>query len=152
LDPATSFTCFLLLKITLFNTVKCKVVSLDLGHCRCQHGWTGVNCDQCVTKPGCHHGYCVEPWQCICHQRWTGIYCNHGTLTHTPQSRAQNSVNSWGSAALATTKEAVPLWRTSFLHRRRGPSKEAALSVCTSSVCLSVPEWESRIESLNLIG
>ncbi|OWK09147.1 DLK1 [Cervus elaphus hippelaphus] len=29
---------------------------------RCQPGWQGPLCDQCVTFPGCTHGLCVEPW------------------------------------------------------------------------------------------
>uniref|UniRef100_A0A8C9QDN8 Protein delta homolog 1 n=1 Tax=Spermophilus dauricus TaxID=99837 RepID=A0A8C9QDN8_SPEDA len=34
--------------------------------CRCQPGWQGPLCDQCVTSPGCVNGLCEEPWQCIC--------------------------------------------------------------------------------------
>lgn len=45
--------------------------------CRCRQGWKGVNCDECLTKPGCHHGFCVQPWQCICLPGWSGAFCNH---------------------------------------------------------------------------
>lgn len=45
---------------------------------RCQPGWQGPLCDQCVTFPGCTHGLCVEPWQCICKDGWDGHLCDLG--------------------------------------------------------------------------
>ncbi|XP_050652715.1 protein delta homolog 1 isoform X2 [Macaca thibetana thibetana] len=44
--------------------------------CRCQPGWQGPLCDQCVTSPGCLHGLCEEPWQCICTDGWDGELCD----------------------------------------------------------------------------
>uniref|UniRef100_A0A8D1BSX3 Delta like non-canonical Notch ligand 1 n=1 Tax=Sus scrofa TaxID=9823 RepID=A0A8D1BSX3_PIG len=44
--------------------------------CRCQPGWQGPLCDQCVTFPGCVNGLCVEPWQCICKDGWDGHLCD----------------------------------------------------------------------------
>ncbi|KAM8948558.1 protein delta homolog 1 isoform 2-T2 [Lycaon pictus] len=44
--------------------------------CRCQPGWQGPLCDQCVTFPGCVNGLCVEPWQCICDDGWDGNLCD----------------------------------------------------------------------------
>uniref|UniRef100_A0A2K6DE24 Protein delta homolog 1 n=1 Tax=Macaca nemestrina TaxID=9545 RepID=A0A2K6DE24_MACNE len=44
--------------------------------CRCQPGWQGPLCDQCVTSPGCLHGLCEEPWQCICTDGWNGEFCD----------------------------------------------------------------------------
>lgn len=45
---------------------------------RCQPGWQGPLCDQCVTFPGCVNGLCVEPWQCICKDGWDGHLCDLG--------------------------------------------------------------------------
>ncbi|KAM7158731.1 protein delta homolog 1 isoform 2-T2 [Molossus nigricans] len=44
--------------------------------CRCQPGWQGPLCDQCVPLPGCVNGLCVEPWQCICNDGWDGTLCD----------------------------------------------------------------------------
>nr|KAF6484011.1 delta like non-canonical Notch ligand 1 [Rousettus aegyptiacus] len=44
--------------------------------CRCQSGWQGPLCDQCVTFPGCVNGLCMEPWQCICDDGWDGNLCD----------------------------------------------------------------------------
>ncbi|XP_030876684.1 protein delta homolog 1 [Leptonychotes weddellii] len=44
--------------------------------CRCQPGWQGPLCDQCMTFPGCVNGLCVEPWQCICDHGWDGNLCD----------------------------------------------------------------------------
>ncbi|XP_072820102.1 protein delta homolog 1 isoform X2 [Vicugna pacos] len=44
--------------------------------CRCQPGWQGPLCDQCMTFPDCVNGLCVEPWQCICKDGWDGNLCD----------------------------------------------------------------------------
>ncbi|XP_023564463.1 protein delta homolog 1 isoform X2 [Octodon degus] len=44
--------------------------------CRCQPGWQGPQCDQCVTPPGCVNGHCEEPWECICEDGWEGKLCD----------------------------------------------------------------------------
>ncbi|XP_035301853.1 protein delta homolog 1 isoform X5 [Cricetulus griseus] len=44
--------------------------------CRCQPGWEGPQCDQCITSPGCVNGVCEEPWQCICKNGWDGDLCD----------------------------------------------------------------------------
>ncbi|XP_055147366.1 protein delta homolog 1 isoform X1 [Symphalangus syndactylus] len=44
--------------------------------CRCQPGWQGPLCDQCVTSPGCLHGLCEEPGQCTCTDGWDGELCD----------------------------------------------------------------------------
>lgn len=46
--------------------------------CNCRYGWQGATCDQCITHPGCVHGYCNKPHECICHKGWTGALCNEG--------------------------------------------------------------------------
>lgn len=52
--------------------------SFSLNPRRCQPGWQGPLCDQCVTFPGCVNGLCVEPWQCICKDGWDGHLCDLG--------------------------------------------------------------------------
>ncbi|XP_049625823.1 protein delta homolog 1 isoform X2 [Suncus etruscus] len=44
--------------------------------CRCQPGWQGPLCDQCMTFPGCAHGLCVDPWECVCEEGWEGDLCD----------------------------------------------------------------------------
>ncbi|XP_021099954.1 protein delta homolog 1 isoform X4 [Heterocephalus glaber] len=44
--------------------------------CRCQPGWQGDLCDQCVTFSGCVNGHCEEPGECICEDGWDGKLCN----------------------------------------------------------------------------
>ncbi|CAG03764.1 unnamed protein product, partial [Tetraodon nigroviridis] len=46
------------------------------GECRCNYGWQGALCDQCVPYPGCVHGTCGVPWECICEKNWGGLLCN----------------------------------------------------------------------------
>nr|XP_033809160.1 protein delta homolog 1 [Geotrypetes seraphini] len=46
------------------------------GECRCQPGWRGPICNQCVPFPGCLHGSCTKPWQCICEEGWVGSLCD----------------------------------------------------------------------------
>ncbi|MGH0169413.1 UNVERIFIED_CONTAM: hypothetical protein FKN15_073502 [Acipenser sinensis] len=43
---------------------------------RCHYGWQGLNCEECVTFPGCVHGSCTEPWKCVCDTNWGGLFCN----------------------------------------------------------------------------
>ncbi|XP_053545285.1 protein delta homolog 1 [Bombina bombina] len=46
------------------------------GECRCQPGWKGQFCNQCVVFPGCLHGNCTQPWQCVCEEGWVGSLCD----------------------------------------------------------------------------
>ncbi|XP_068195689.1 protein jagged-2-like isoform X2 [Antennarius striatus] len=46
------------------------------GECRCNYGWQGALCDECLPYPGCVHGTCSEPWQCTCEKNWGGLLCN----------------------------------------------------------------------------
>ncbi|KGL85606.1 Protein delta 1, partial [Tinamus guttatus] len=43
---------------------------------RCQPGWQGALCNQCVPFPGCLHGTCAKPWQCLCDEGWVGSLCD----------------------------------------------------------------------------
>lgn len=45
---------------------------------RCNYGWQGELCNECLTYPGCVHGTCNMPWQCNCEMNWTGLFCNRG--------------------------------------------------------------------------
>ena len=69
---------------------------------RCQPGWQGPLCDQCVTFPGCMNGLCVEPWQCICKDGWDGHLCDlggHLPLPSPPPPPAASSPPSGVAAA-----------------------------------------------------
>ncbi|XP_068608268.1 protein jagged-2-like [Brachionichthys hirsutus] len=46
------------------------------GECKCNYGWQGPLCDECLPYPGCVHGTCNEPWQCTCEKNWGGLLCN----------------------------------------------------------------------------
>ncbi|XP_062851085.1 protein delta homolog 2 [Trichomycterus rosablanca] len=46
------------------------------GECRCDPGWGGPSCSDCVRMPGCVHGSCLQPWQCTCDDGWTGRFCD----------------------------------------------------------------------------
>ncbi|KAM6954021.1 protein jagged-2b [Aplochiton taeniatus] len=46
------------------------------GECKCNYGWQGQFCDECVPYPGCYHGTCVNPWQCNCETNWGGLLCD----------------------------------------------------------------------------
>ena len=50
------------------------------GECLCRQGWSGPDCDQCMTHPGCpEEGKCIEPWDCICNSTTiTNKYCYVG--------------------------------------------------------------------------
>jgi len=44
---------------------------------RCEPGWTGVLCNECVPRDGCLHGTCHDsPDTCDCDLGWEGIKCN----------------------------------------------------------------------------
>ena len=48
-------------------------------HCACEIGWEGIQCDSCITLPGCQNGHCQnEPFECICDEteKWTGDHCD----------------------------------------------------------------------------
>uniref|UniRef100_A0A3B4ZWR4 Protein jagged-2-like n=1 Tax=Stegastes partitus TaxID=144197 RepID=A0A3B4ZWR4_9TELE len=46
------------------------------GECKCNYGWQGPLCDECLPYPGCVHGTCTEPWQCTCEKNWGGLLCD----------------------------------------------------------------------------
>ena len=47
---------------------------------RCNLGWTGIHCDQCIKLPGCSdNGHCEEntPFTCKCNSSdWLGPLCD----------------------------------------------------------------------------
>ncbi len=51
--------------------------------CRCNYGWQGPLCDECLPYPGCVHGTCSEPWQCTCEKNWGGLLCDKGQMPKT---------------------------------------------------------------------
>ncbi|NXF04714.1 DLK2 protein, partial [Smithornis capensis] len=60
------------------------------GKCRCDPGWEGEYCEECVRMPGCLHGTCHQPWQCICHTGWAGKFCDKDIHICEHQSPCQN--------------------------------------------------------------
>ena len=46
------------------------------GDCKCNLGYTGPGCRDCVPLPGCLHGYCTKGFQCQCEPGWSGMFCN----------------------------------------------------------------------------
>ncbi|XP_028580146.2 protein delta homolog 2 isoform X1 [Podarcis muralis] len=60
------------------------------GKCRCDKGWEGEYCEQCVRMPGCKHGTCHQPWQCICQSGWAGKLCKKDVHVCEHQTPCQN--------------------------------------------------------------
>ncbi|XP_061480768.1 protein delta homolog 2 isoform X1 [Rhineura floridana] len=60
------------------------------GKCRCDQGWEGKYCEQCVRMPGCIHGTCHQPWQCICQSGWAGKFCEKDVHVCEHQAPCQN--------------------------------------------------------------
>jgi len=50
--------------------------------CRCENGWTGKTCNECVALSGCKHGGCTDktgksmPNTCKCKLGWSGPLCD----------------------------------------------------------------------------
>jgi len=44
--------------------------------CTCNPGWTGANCTECMTRPDCQFGRCVnQPFECLCDCGFEGVNC-----------------------------------------------------------------------------
>ena len=45
---------------------------------RCDRGWKGDNCDECITLPDCENGKCRnnQPYTCECDDGWLGPFCD----------------------------------------------------------------------------
>ncbi|CAJ0589129.1 unnamed protein product [Cylicocyclus nassatus] len=43
---------------------------------RCDFGWKGVSCSECVPLAGCQNGYCRTAHQCECLKNWGGLLCD----------------------------------------------------------------------------
>ncbi|XP_051946511.1 protein delta homolog 2-like [Xyrauchen texanus] len=60
------------------------------GDCRCDPGWGGPRCDDCVRMPGCLHGTCHQPWQCTCMDGWAGRFCDKDIYVCSREQPCQN--------------------------------------------------------------
>ncbi|KAJ8418325.1 hypothetical protein AAFF_G00140340 [Aldrovandia affinis] len=62
----------------------------ESGVCRCDPGWEGPQCEECVRMPGCVHGSCHQPWQCTCESGWAGRFCDKDVFVCTNEQPCQN--------------------------------------------------------------
>lgn len=46
------------------------------GECKCNLGYFGPSCTDCVKLPGCQNGYCKKSFECRCEDGWSGMFCN----------------------------------------------------------------------------
>jgi len=46
------------------------------GECKCNLGYHGPSCRDCVKLPGCQNGYCKKSFECRCEEGWSGMFCN----------------------------------------------------------------------------
>ncbi|XP_051771954.1 protein delta homolog 2 [Ctenopharyngodon idella] len=60
------------------------------GDCRCDPGWGGPRCEDCVRMPGCVHGTCHQPWQCTCMDGWAGRFCDKDIYVCSTEQPCQN--------------------------------------------------------------
>ncbi|XP_018969574.2 protein delta homolog 2 [Cyprinus carpio] len=60
------------------------------GDCRCDPGWGGPRCEDCVRMPGCVHGTCHQPWQCTCMDGWAGRFCDKDIYVCSRKQPCQN--------------------------------------------------------------
>ena len=58
------------------TSCKMKGSTCFLGQCRCHMGYVGVDCQECLTLPGCRHGTCQRSFECNCDAGYTGMYCS----------------------------------------------------------------------------
>uniref|UniRef100_A0A3B1IV13 Protein delta homolog 2 n=2 Tax=Astyanax mexicanus TaxID=7994 RepID=A0A3B1IV13_ASTMX len=117
-QPRFSCTMTMQLTLTLFLWSSCSLLftnceeqdafptpalncSCELGHgkcaedgeCRCDPGWGGPFCADCVRMPGCVHGSCHQPWQCTCEDGWTGRFCDKDVHVCEKEEPCQNGAN-----------------------------------------------------------
>ena len=46
-----------------------------INQCKCDRGWTGDACNECVPLAGCLNGNCTEGNDCTCFEGWMGPTC-----------------------------------------------------------------------------
>ena len=65
-----------------FYKDKTNAITKDNFNFRCQNGWKGSSCDECMELPGCLHGSCEKhngdkiPNSCHCEDGWMGHLCD----------------------------------------------------------------------------
>jgi len=47
------------------------------GECKCNLGYFGPSCTDCVKLPGCQNGYCKKSFECRCEDGWSGMFCSN---------------------------------------------------------------------------
>ena len=59
------------------NISAASVFNWIFNYFRCFEGWTGLNCQKCITLSGCQHGKCKnKPNACTCDEGWEGALCD----------------------------------------------------------------------------
>ena len=64
-------------------------------YCACEIGWEGVNCDTCLTLPGCQQGTCTNVFECNCDENWSGAYCDIGKCKFFFKNHISNYITSY---------------------------------------------------------
>jgi len=49
---------------------------VEPGECKCNLGYQGPSCRDCMKLPGCQHGDCTKSFTCHCEPGWGGMFCN----------------------------------------------------------------------------
>ncbi|OCT79577.1 protein delta homolog 2 [Xenopus laevis] len=105
------------------------------GECRCDPGWDGKFCEDCVRMPGCAHGSCHQPWQCMCHNGWAGKFCDKDLHMCNHSNPCQNE----GVCIIDSDGEFSCICPEPFYGRtcelKRGPCEKARFPCLNSGTC-----------------
>ncbi|XP_012658923.1 protein delta homolog 1 isoform X2 [Otolemur garnettii] len=115
--------------------------------CRCQPGWQGPLCDQCMTAPGCYNGYCEEAWQCICNDGWEGKLCEIDVraCTSTPCANNGSCVNLENGQYKCSC---IPGYTGRNCLKKEGPCANNGSPCQNGGSCVDDEGWASHVSCL----